>query len=170
MRSRIPDKMLAFFLRDGTFAYALYYVNALLDKGDFDTAAKFVGGFNVRERLRKTPALIEELCCRVLNRLKENDPVAARTLCEGWLRSEPRQYRLWSQLLTIETLNTTDTEAEVITCLRYYPLHPIATARYAEILEQDLGATVAKQYRDAVKQSTETDACLQKDSHAHRRF
>lgn len=170
MRSRIPDKMLAFFLRDGTFAYALYYVNALLDKGDFETAAKFVGGFNVRERLRKTPSLIEELCCRVLIRLKENDPVAARTLCEGWLRSEPRQYRLWAQLLSIDARNITDAEAEVLTCLRYYPLHPIATARYAEILEQELGADLAKQYRDAVKKSTETDACLQKDSHAHRRF
>ena len=30
LRERIPDKMQAFFLRDGTFAYALYYVNALI--------------------------------------------------------------------------------------------------------------------------------------------
>jgi hypothetical protein len=170
MRSRIPDKMLAFFLRDGTFAYALFYVNALLEKNDIETASKFVGGFNVRERLRKTPALIEELCCRVLDHLKKSDPAAARTLCEGWLRSEPRQYRLWTQILNLEASSTFNTEAEIITCLRYYPLHPTATARHAELLEQTLGADIARQYREAVKKSTETDACLQRDSHAHRRF
>ncbi len=170
LRERVADKMQSFFLRDGEFAYALYYVNALLADKDLATAVKFVGGFNVRERLAKTPALVEELRCRVLKLLLAEDPAQARVVCEGWLRSEPRQYRIWSMLLSDEMPKSADPEAELRACLRQYPLHPIATARYAEILEKDLGLEAAKRYRDSVNKATEEGSCLQKDTHAHRRF
>ena len=170
LRERIADKMQSFFLRDGTFAYALYYVNALLAENKLEEAVKFVGGFNVRERLAKTPALAQELSCRVLESLIKENPTRARTVCEGWLRSEPRQYRLWTYILSKDLPPSSDPESEIKTCLRYYPLHPVATARYAEIIEKDLGVEVANRYRDAVKKATEEGSCLQKDTHAHRRL
>lgn len=170
LRERIPDKMQAFFLRDGTFAYALYYVNALIKAEDLDTAIQFVGGFNVRERLRKTPVLVEDLCYRVLEQLLQRDPARARSVCEKWLRSDARQYRLWKLLLSDQMPPSADPEAELEACLRTYPLHPSATARYAELLEKELGAEIATRYREAVKKSTAEGSCLQKDSHAHRRL
>lgn len=170
LRERIPDKMQSFFLRDGTFAYALYYVNALLKAHDLDTAVQFVGGFNVRERLRKTPVLMEELRYRVLEQLLQQDPVRARSVCEAWLLSDSRQYRLWKLLLSDQMPPSADPVAEIETCLRTYPLHPSATARYAEYLEKELGIEIATRYREAVKKSTAEGSCLQKDAHAHRRL
>lgn len=170
LRDRTSDKMLAFFSRDGVFAYALYYVNALLAADQMETAIAFAGGFNVRERLAKTPALIEELCCRVLDKLEESAPAHARVVCQGWLRSNPRQHRLWTHLLNNPSSSAEQNRIDIETCLLYYPLHPIATHLYAALLEEELGPEAAARYRNAIQQATATGSCIQKDGHAHSRL
>ena len=170
LRDRTADKMLAFFSRDSVFAYALYYVNALLAADQMDTAIAFAGGFNVRERLAKTPALIEELCCRVLDKLETTAPAHARVVCQGWLRSNPYQHRLWSHLLNNPADNAEQNRIDIEACLLYYPLHPIATRLYAALLEEELGPEAATRYRNAIQQATSAGSCIQKDGHAHSRL
>ncbi|MBQ9694607.1 MAG: hypothetical protein IJV69_07615 [Kiritimatiellae bacterium] len=170
LRDRTADKMLAFFLRDGTFAYALYHLNALLKENRLEDAVLFAESFNVRERLARTPTLIEELRYRTLVKLSASAPERARDVCQGWLRSNPKQYRLWSLLLSNENLTVAQKRADIEACLLYYPLHPIASRLYADILENDLGTEVAERYRNAIQTATEAGACIQKDAHAHSRF
>jgi hypothetical protein len=170
LRDRTTDKMLSFFLRDNTFGYGLYYLNALLKEDKLDEAATFVNSFNVRERLAKTPVLHELLYSSVLDALEPVAPAQARTLCQTWLRSNPKQSQLWTHLLSAKDLTPEALRPDIEACLIHYPLHPVATQRYAELLEQEFGVDIANRYRTAIQKAINAGSCIQKDTHAHRRF
>lgn len=167
LRERTADKMNAFFLRDGVYAYALYYLNALLSENDLTTAIAFAGSFNVQERLKATPALAEDLRYRVLEKMNALQPKRAQDVCEAWLRSDPRQYRLWTFLLRAD-LPPDAREHAAGNCLMHYPLHPLAAEIHARKLEREVGAELANRYRDSVKRATAAASNIKKDTHAHR--
>ncbi len=162
---RVDDKVLAFFLRDGRFAYALFYVDGLLKAGETETAAAFVSGFNVAERLAAAPALAEALRARTLEALTRENPQSALETARAWLASDPWQPSLWTALLTNPAL-AGHAEDDVRRCLAVLPLHPEATRRFAETLRVQAGEAAADRYLKAI--GCARKALSEKESHAHR--
>lgn len=162
---RIGDKVLAFFLRDGRFAYARFYVNGLLKEGQIDSAVAFVSGFNVAERLANFPALAERLRARTLEALTREHPADALETARAWVASDPWQPLLWSILLA-NPAQPEGAERDVLLCLAYLPLHPEASRRFAEKLRAESGEAVAARYLETVARARK--ALLDKESHAHR--
>lgn len=167
---RMADKMQSFFLRDGCFAYAYFYVMDLLKRGDLEEAIAFVSGFNVAERLAATPALAEVLRERVLAALTAKDPKAACATARAWVRSNPNQPSLWSILLDDAAFAAhvpqADVEADARRCLAVLPLHLEAAARFAMKIRAVHGEAAADRYLGAV--GCASRAILFEESHAHR--
>ena len=162
---RTADKMLSFFLRDGSFAYARFHVEDLLSRGEMEEALAFVSGFNVAERLSAAPALAEALRARVLEALTQQNPQAALATARAWVLSNPWQPSLWSLLLA-NPAQTDGAVADARQCLAFLPLHPEASRRFADALRTSHGGAAADRYLEAVRRARE--ALIAKDSYAHR--
>lgn len=148
---RLHEKAYAFFARDGYFPYAYVYLHGLLRTGGLTEAATFVSGFSFREALLERPCLAEELRVRVLQTVALQDPVRAVSLAREWLHTEPAQPRIRTFLLNQTA--AADGErfaADVRESLRYYPLHPVASAALAEELTRLHGAEAAARWVQSV--------------------
>ena len=151
----IENKPLSFFHRDGRFAYAWLHVGTLLQQKKIDEAVAFISGFSVADLATRHPFLTERLRLRVLSDLKQDHPGRARTLLESWLRSNPLQYALWTALFELSDDDTVADNASdpVRECLRHFPYHPIASARFAARLRKSAGDAAADRYCEALKRA-----------------
>ncbi len=161
---RPSEKVLAFFLRDGHFPYALFYVNLLLQEGKLEEAARFVSGFNLSERLADAPALSEALRMRVLEALTRQNPQAALETARTWLRADPWQPTLWT--LLISNPAQTNPIEDVQHCLANFPLHPEASQRFAQALRTEQGDAAAERYLAATARARRV--LFAKEPHANR--
>lgn len=148
------ERMQSFFSRDGHFAYALFYVNHLLEKGELSAAATFVSGFTLEERMAEKPCLIEYLRAKVMTALLAQDPADATETLRAWLRSNPNQPTLWTLLLQADAEQTSPALAQDVTdCLQVYPFHRLAATAFAETLRTDLGDAAAAAWLEAVERA-----------------
>ena len=148
------ERMQSFFSRDGHFAYALFYVNHLLEKGELSAAATFVSGFTLEERMAEKPCLIEYLRAKVMTALLAQDPADATETLRAWLRSNPSQPTLWTLLLQADAEQTSPALAQDVTdCLQVYPFHRLAATAFAETLRTDLGDAAAAAWLEAVERA-----------------
>ncbi len=141
-RKQLLDRALTFFLRDGRFAYALFYVNGLLEDGHIEDAAEFVGGFNIQSRLKARPHLAEMLRLRVAEALYKQDGALAVDTLNRWLMADPYQPLLWSYYFTHSTFpSPAYVQAAAGRCLNVYPFHAAALEALKGTLPAETGAT-----------------------------
>ncbi len=162
-RRQLLDRAHTFFLRDKHFAYALFYVNGLIEDDRLADAVSFVSGFNVLGRLKTSPYSLEELRLQVARALYAQpnaDLDAATRTLEGWLFTDPNQPRLWSFYLS----QRTGTDPLVARrCLQLYPFH----AGAIEYAKAAMSPEDAAQYANTMTVAREA-LLNDKETYAHR--
>lgn len=163
--SILSEKIVSFYHRDQHLAYALYYVNYLLAKDRLNEATDFLTSFDVHESLIKRPLFNQYLSRLLVEAWTPKNPEMAQKLLASWLFSNPEQPVLW----TLYLQRITDTELlkkSIRECLRYYPMHPLATRLFADECRIRYGEDVAQRYLNSIQQAQQHDA--RNAPHAHR--
>ncbi|MEG1553189.1 MAG: hypothetical protein RR417_06510 [Kiritimatiellia bacterium] len=150
LKSRLPEKVSAFFMRDGQFIHALLHVNLLLKNKELNEARAFVSSFTIAERIPDTVYGLEFLREKVLTAQMKEDPEGTLNVAQMWLRSDPCQQSLWTFLLTHPKLTPDVKKSAMETCLQYYPLHKEASRLLAEELQTSFGEEASNRYKAAL--------------------
>ncbi len=148
-RQRAGERALSYFFRDGDFAYALFHVRMLLDEGLLNEAIDFASGFSANDLLARTPALLERLRLEILDVLQQQNAQRALEQARAWLLDDPYQQVIWMRLLE-NPAQPDHGRADSLACLALYPIHPTASAIFAQTLEERVGEAVATRYRKLV--------------------
>jgi hypothetical protein len=159
------EKIVSFYHRDKHIAYAYYYVRHLLQTHRLQTATDFLTSFDVQETLSKQPIFNQHLLLMLVEAWQAVDPAKAEALLAARLLSEVKQPLLWSRYLPLIS-DPALRQKSLATCLRLYPMLPVATQLFAETTATTHGPALAQRYLESVQQAQQQN--IRMSPHAHR--